>query len=116
MPGGILTGLPTAPVTNLARPAGGRFRRRDPVASASSCSFRQERTDAGAQLDAADRDLRPPGTSWPALESAMPPSAPSAAAVLPPGDFAADLHGLSLLERMYRGDEAEGAPPPRPAS
>ncbi|MFC8847872.1 MULTISPECIES: C40 family peptidase [unclassified Micromonospora] len=74
--------------------------------------LRQTRTEAEAQLATADRDLK---TARDALARAQEGAdtaaagALKAAAALPPGDFAEDLHGLNMLQQITRGEEAEGA-------
>ncbi|TDB71182.1 C40 family peptidase [Micromonospora sp. KC723] len=74
--------------------------------------LRQQRTDAQTQLTAAEREL---GLAREALARALERAddvateAVKAAAALPPGEIAADLHGLDRLQRITRGEQAEGA-------
>ncbi|MEH0844592.1 NlpC/P60 family protein [Micromonospora sp. CPCC 205711] len=74
--------------------------------------LRQQRDDARAQLATAERDL---ATARDALTKAqeraddVAADAFKAAAALPPGELAADLHGLSVLQRLSRGEQADGA-------
>ncbi|SCG62771.1 NlpC/P60 family protein [Micromonospora coxensis] len=74
--------------------------------------LRQQRTDAQTQLTAAEREL---GLAREALAraqeraDAVAADAFKAAAALPPGEIAEDLHGLSVLQRISRGEQADGA-------
>ncbi|TDC70746.1 NlpC/P60 family protein [Micromonospora sp. KC606] len=74
--------------------------------------LRQQRTDAQTQLTAAEREL---GLAREALTRALAQvddvaaEAVKADAALPPGEIAADLHGLDLLQRITRGEQAGGA-------
>jgi cell wall-associated NlpC family hydrolase len=71
-----------------------------------------ERDEAQAQLALADTELkRAQETLARAQEEAKAAAADAvkAAAALPPGEFGADLHDLSTLQRISRGDRAEGA-------
>ncbi|TDC61009.1 NlpC/P60 family protein, partial [Micromonospora sp. KC207] len=74
--------------------------------------LRQIRTEAEAQLATADRDLKAARDALARAQEgadAAAASALKAAAALPPGEFAEDLHGLNLLQQITRGEEAEGA-------
>ncbi|MFI7433323.1 C40 family peptidase [Micromonospora haikouensis] len=74
--------------------------------------LRQTRTDAEAQLAAADRDLKAARDALARAQEgadAAAAGALKAAAALPPGEFAEDLHGLNMLQQITRGEEAEGA-------
>ncbi|WDZ86301.1 C40 family peptidase [Micromonospora cathayae] len=71
----------------------------------------QLKTEAKTQLDTADRDLklaRDALASAQRVADAAAAAAMKAAAALPPGDLGANLHGLSLLERISRGEEVQG--------
>ncbi|XTZ17162.1 NlpC/P60 family protein [Micromonospora echinospora] len=71
----------------------------------------QLQTEAKAQLATADRDLKLAKVTLAAAQREADAAAAEAlktAAKLPPGSFASDLHGLSVLERIYRGEEVEG--------
>ncbi|MEV4493196.1 NlpC/P60 family protein [Micromonospora coxensis] len=74
--------------------------------------LRQQRTDAQTQLTAAEREL---GLAREALTRAqeradsVAADAFKAAAALPPGEIAEDLHGLSVLQQISRGEQADGA-------
>ncbi|TDC43556.1 C40 family peptidase [Micromonospora sp. KC213] len=73
--------------------------------------LRQQRTDAQTQLTAAERELGlARGALARALEQAdeVAAEAVKAAAALPPGEIAADLHGLDRLQRITRGEQAAG--------
>ncbi|MEU6072195.1 NlpC/P60 family protein [Micromonospora sp. NPDC047074] len=71
----------------------------------------QQRTEAETQRATAERDL---GLAREALARAQEGAdaaaagAFKAAAALPPGEFANDLHELSRLSRIIRGEKAEG--------
>ncbi|MGB2570329.1 NlpC/P60 family protein [Micromonospora citrea] len=74
--------------------------------------LRQQRTDAQTQLTAAERELsltREALTRAQQRADAVAADAVKAAAALPPGEFAEDLHGLSVLQRLSRGEQADGA-------
>ncbi|MFC0507528.1 C40 family peptidase [Micromonospora costi] len=73
--------------------------------------LRQKRTDAEAQLTAADQGLRlARDTLVRAQEQADQAAADEikAAAALPPGALADDIQGLSRLQRITRGEKIEG--------
>ncbi|MEH1099118.1 C40 family peptidase [Micromonospora sp. CPCC 205561] len=73
--------------------------------------LQQRRTEAESQRATAERDL---GLARDALARAQEGAdaaaagAFKAAAALPPGQFASDLHELSRLSRLIRGEKAEG--------
>ncbi|MEV0327153.1 NlpC/P60 family protein [Micromonospora echinospora] len=71
----------------------------------------QLQTEAKTQLATADRDLKLAKDTLAVAQREADAAAAEAlktAAKLPPGSFASDLHGLSVLERIYRGEEVEG--------
>lgn len=74
-------------------------------------SLRQKRTEAEGQRATAERNLAQARDAVArAQESADAAAAGAfkAAAALPPGEFANDLHELSRLSRIIRGEKAEG--------
>ncbi|MEU2613062.1 NlpC/P60 family protein [Micromonospora sp. NPDC007271] len=73
---------------------------------------KQEREAIQAELEAADATLKEAVAALArAQENARTAAADAvkAAAALPPGQFGADLRDLSALQRLTRGDKAEGA-------
>ncbi|OZV76255.1 glycoside hydrolase [Micromonospora echinospora] len=71
----------------------------------------QLQSEAKTQLATADRDLKLAKDTLAVAQREADAAAAEAlktAAKLPPGSFASDLHGLSVLERIYRGEEVEG--------
>ncbi|MFG1954145.1 NlpC/P60 family protein [Micromonospora sp. NPDC048830] len=74
--------------------------------------LRQQRTEAEAQLATADRDLKTARDNLARAQEgadAAAAAALKAAAALPPGEFARDLHSLSMLQQLSRGEQADGA-------
>ena len=73
--------------------------------------LRQQRTEAQAQLALAKRDLESAQAALAQAQEAAKIAAADAvkaAAAIPPGDFAADLYDLNMLQRMTRGDRTGG--------
>ncbi|MGS2613820.1 C40 family peptidase [Micromonospora sp. LZ34] len=119
LPGGApvpgLPGTPGAPVSNLGN---------GPLASAIYAAevrvgqlgdqlllLRQKRTDAEGQLATARRDLDLARDALARAQQGADVAAADAlkaAAALPPGGFASDLHDLNRLSRITRGEKAEG--------
>ncbi|MBO4207533.1 C40 family peptidase, partial [Micromonospora echinofusca] len=83
--------------------------------------LRQTLTDATAQRDTADRDLKAAQAELERAQRAADTAAAEAlkvAAALPPGQFGSDLHGLGILSRIERGQvsDADTTAPAREAA
>ncbi|MEU4565811.1 NlpC/P60 family protein [Micromonospora sp. NPDC023956] len=118
LPGGVPGGngpLGTAPITPVGT---GPLAAQIAAAEAQVGLLGQEllkleqlQTEAKTQLAAADRDLKLARETLAVAQREADAAAAEAvktAAKLPPGSLAADLHGLSVLERIYRGEQVEG--------
>ncbi|WP_088996989.1 C40 family peptidase [Micromonospora echinaurantiaca] len=119
LPGGApvpgLPGAPGAPVSNLGN---------GPLASQIYAAevrvgqlgdqlllLRQKRTEADTQLATAKRDLDLARDALARAQQGADAAAADAfkaAAALPPGGFAGDLHDLNRLSRITRGEKTEG--------
>ncbi|SCL17046.1 NlpC/P60 family protein [Micromonospora rhizosphaerae] len=119
VPGLPGTAVPGAPGTASANPVGGPLIAQIEALDAQVglladqlLQLRDQRTEAQSQLALAAGELKRADEALATAQAgadAAAAEAVKAAAALPPGEFGEDLHDLSMLQRITRGDKAEGA-------